>query len=410
MSVGRTAEDPADGGPVPEMMELGPPPAGNPAASRAVVAYPPRVAARSVAPAVPDESGYAVAGSDVPSGVPQAAPATSANSQESGSAGSPEAGGDPSALPLYRRMQILRQSPFAAASAKAATDSSAEAAPRPGAARPTPLTPAERAALSNPSDTDRAPVALEAPPGVHSNGPTPVLTSNSPASVISSTGPTPAPVGPADVTAPGAKPLPNVLLSRQSPNLSVETAGPRKIVVGHEAAYQVTVSNSAEVVAEELIVTMDLPAWAEVSGAEVSSGTSEVPAAAAPSHQVLCAWRLEAKGRERLRLRIIPRESRPIDLSVRWDYKQAGSQAVIEVQEPKLAIRLEGPRKVLYGHTETYKLRVSNTGTGDAENVVAKLWPLGLGDSASASHNFGTVGAGQDKWIEVELHRARPAP
>jgi uncharacterized repeat protein (TIGR01451 family) len=76
---------------------------------------------------------------------------------------------------------------------------------------------------------------------------------------------------------------------------------------------------------------------------------------------------------------------------------------MIEVQEPKLTLNLDGPREVRFGKRELYKLRVSNLGNGDAENVIIKLFPLGANQGGAASHNFGTVPAGQSRSIEVEL-------
>ena len=102
-------------------------------------------------------------------------------------------------------------------------------------------------------------------------------------------------------------------------------------------------------------------------------------------------------------LRIVPRESRTFDLAVRWDYKPVTSQAVIEVQEPKVAIALEGPRDVLYGKKEIYRLNVSNTGNGDAENVLVTLLPAGTGGNEPISHKLGTLAAGQQEAVEVEL-------
>jgi uncharacterized repeat protein (TIGR01451 family) len=196
----------------------------------------------------------------------------------------------------------------------------------------------------------------------------------------------------------------DVLLARRSPNLSVETIGPRRISVGKESKYELTIVNSGEVSVEELLVTVDLPTWAEVAGSEPSVGQTQTVAAGVAGRQL--QWkllRLDAKSRERLVLRIVPRESRPFDLGVKWTYRQSASQAMIEVQEPKLTLNLEGPREVLFGKKEMYKLRVANTGNGDAENVVIKLYPVGAGQGAAASHNFGTVPAGQERSIEIEL-------
>jgi uncharacterized repeat protein (TIGR01451 family) len=197
----------------------------------------------------------------------------------------------------------------------------------------------------------------------------------------------------------------NVLFVRQSPILSVETVGPRRITVGKVSSYEVKVQNAGQVAAEDVVVTIDLPQSAEVLATEASAGSADsLPASAGASGQV--QWkvgRLEAKGIEKLVLRIVPRESRPIDLIVKWNYTPIESQAVIEVQEPKLAVQLHGPSEVLYGKAEVYRLEIANIGTGAAENVRLSLSPIGPNETRSTTHQLGTVAAGEKKAIEIEL-------
>jgi uncharacterized repeat protein (TIGR01451 family) len=221
-----------------------------------------------------------------------------------------------------------------------------------------------------------------------------------------------------------------VLFVRKAPSLAIETVGPRRISVGKEAVYQVLIQNAGEVAAEDVTVFVTLPPWAEVAGAEASVGTTHaadagaqqeanaprspiasaapmpVPAAVATSSIDSFQWklgRIESKGREKLTLRIIPRESRPFDLAVRWDAKPVPSQATIEVQEAKLALRLDGAREVHFGQKEVYKLRLSNTGNGPAENLAIHLLPVGGSDHQAMSHKLGTLAAGEERVIEVEL-------
>jgi uncharacterized repeat protein (TIGR01451 family) len=196
-----------------------------------------------------------------------------------------------------------------------------------------------------------------------------------------------------------------VLFARQGPQLLVETVGPRRILVGKESTYEITVRNAGEVAAEEVVVTVALPEWADVMGAEASAGaTTSAKAAEQAGPFRWRVGRLEPKAKERLTLRVVPRQSRPFDLGVKWDYTPAASQAQIEVQEPKLAIAFQGPRDVMFGKPELYKLEVSNTGNGDAENVVLALSPTAPGEKpATATHQLGTVAAGQTKTIDVEL-------
>jgi len=195
-----------------------------------------------------------------------------------------------------------------------------------------------------------------------------------------------------------------VLFARESPILNVRTLGPRRISVGKESSYEVLVENLGEMPADNVVVLIGLPEWADVLGAEASTGATLSDRAATGSKQF--RWNvgpLAGRGREKIILRIVPRQSRPIDLAVRWDFTPAASQTVIEVQEPKLALRLGGPREVFFGKKETYTLEISNSGNGPAENVILTLMPLAPGDGAPSNHSLGDLPAGQKKVLEIEL-------
>jgi len=197
----------------------------------------------------------------------------------------------------------------------------------------------------------------------------------------------------------------DVLIARKGPLLSVETIGPKTITVGKEATYEVHILNSGEEAAEELMLYIFLPAWAEVVGAEAGQGTAEAVNLAEPSGKTI-RWNvgtLAAKSRERLVLRIVPAQNRPFDLAVRWQYQPTASQAQIEVQAPKLFLQLDGPREVHYGRKEVYKLKLANTGNGPAENVSLTLLPVGTGENVPATHEVGLLPAGEEKILEVEL-------
>jgi uncharacterized repeat protein (TIGR01451 family) len=234
----------------------------------------------------------------------------------------------------------------------------------------------------------------------------PIATTGAKSETAAQTAGQPAPVEP---KAPGKaeqgkKPQENVLISRKSPILGVETVGPRKITVGKEAAFEVQITNAGEVAAEEVVVFVELPAWADVAGAETSMGIAQSAVAgeaSRPMHWKIGA--LAANGKEKLLLRIIPRESRPFDLAVRWDYKPAASQTMIEVQEPKLAVHMDGPREVFFGKKETFAVKLANTGNGDADNVVVSLVTGAAGENPPILHKIGLLAAGEQKSLAVEL-------
>jgi uncharacterized repeat protein (TIGR01451 family) len=196
----------------------------------------------------------------------------------------------------------------------------------------------------------------------------------------------------------------NMLIARKGPALSVETLGPRRIMVGKEASYEVSMINAGDVSADDLRIFITTPDWAEVVGVETAVG--EAKPTATEQGAGLLVWNLghlDAKGRERLTIRLVPHQSRPFDLAVRWEYRPVASQAAIEVQEPKLALQLEGPREVLYGKKESYRLKLINIGNGKAENVVLTLLPIGGGENVPATHRIGVLGANEEKALDVEL-------
>ncbi len=217
----------------------------------------------------------------------------------------------------------------------------------------------------------------------------------------------PAISSPASVEPGAAAALPSddgrLLMARQGPVLSVETLGPRRITVGRESTYEVSILNSGDVAGEDMVVFVSMPEWAEVAGAETSKGDVAANSAGPSGTLRWNLGHLDAKGRERLTLKIIPRQSRPFDLAVRWEYKPVASQAMIEVQEPRLHLQLEGPREVLYGKQETYRLRLSNVGNGAAENVAIMLMPIGGGENVPATHKLGVLAAGEEKVLDVQL-------
>ena len=307
-------------------------------------------------------------------------------------------------MPLHERLNVFRQSPFG----DTAQTTPSPLGPPPAAAPAEPIAPAQ----PTPAALPTAP-ALSAAPGEAAATPRAQTSPGAPRTPTAATPPAetlsspPADAEPHHLAA--AKPAndaaqePSVLIDHKSPLLTVETIGPRKIVVGKEAAYEVLLQNSGEVAAEEVTVTVGLPDWAEVAGTSASSG--EVHPMRQDHHDP-CRWvlgRIEAHSKEKLALRIIPKQSKPFELAVRWDFKQAASQAMIEVQEPKLTMRLDGPREVFFGKREIYKLRVGNSGNGAAENVLLTLMPLNAGDTHPVTHRLGTINAGDERTIEIEL-------
>ena len=194
-----------------------------------------------------------------------------------------------------------------------------------------------------------------------------------------------------------------VLFTTESPVLSVEVSGPRKVLIGREAPFSVAIRNAGPA-ANNVVVSVHIPSYAEVASVEPTSGTAQ--ASAPGERREPLEWkinRLEAKSTETLNIKLVPRKSTPLDLAVSWTFAPEASQTLVEVQEPKLVMGISGPEEVLYGQSKIYKLTVSNPGNGDTENVTVGLLPIGRAAENPISHRLGTLRAGESRSIDIEL-------
>ncbi|MCA9247654.1 MAG: DUF11 domain-containing protein [Planctomycetales bacterium] len=196
----------------------------------------------------------------------------------------------------------------------------------------------------------------------------------------------------------------NVLMTLAGPQLSAMANGPKRIVVGRQAEYKVIVRNSGEVAADDVVVTVQLPPWVEIVNSNPTRGMAKADEAESLAHKI--EWKLDrlgAGGSESVALQVIPRESKPVNLGVRWDYRQTASETQVVVEEPLLHMVISGPGEANYGETKLYNLTLSNPGTGDAENVVISLLPLGGSHEGRVTHAVGLLKKGETKTIQVEL-------
>ncbi len=200
-----------------------------------------------------------------------------------------------------------------------------------------------------------------------------------------------------------ARAVGGVLFSTESPVLSVEATGPRKVLIGKESQFVVKIRNSGAA-ANNVVVSVAIPSFAEVISAQATVGAAHM-SAVADRRQPL-EWkidRLDAKSGATLTLKLVPRKSTPFDLAVQWTFTPDSTQTLVEVQEPKLAMAIAGPEDVLFGESKVYKLTVSNPGNGDTENVTVGLLPLGHSSDSAANHRLGTLKAGEARNIDIEL-------
>ena len=214
--------------------------------------------------------------------------------------------------------------------------------------------------------------------------------------VAPSAEPTPPPVHTPPRPQTAATPVaPGVLLRNAAPSLSFETSGPRSIILGQEASYQVTMVNRGDADAANVVCQVRLPEWADVVSQSATNGAPNLERSAHEDQQV--RWEissLAAGARETLTLRIVPRDSRPFDLAVGWTFQPDRAAAQIEVKEPKIELQLSGSEEIDYGATDVYTITISNPGTGTAENVVLNLMPMSSNQQVAGSKALGSIAPG----------------
>jgi len=201
-----------------------------------------------------------------------------------------------------------------------------------------------------------------------------------------------------------ALPTRRVLQTSRQPVIVSHVEGPRSILVGREATYQVTLENTSDVTSSDLSAEIRVPEWAELVDAMSTSGVVERVSEGVNAGAL--QWKLSKlapHSSQALRLRLIPHSGRPLQLGVRWSQAPMESEAIIEVQEPKLELAISGPREVHFGKPQRYRLTLSNPGTGVTEKVSVRLVPPG-GDAQDATTQLiGDLQPGEVKDIDLEL-------
>ena len=201
---------------------------------------------------------------------------------------------------------------------------------------------------------------------------------------------------------------PGVLIARKSPVLSVQTKGPRHIAIGKEAAYEVQIQNAGEVAAEEVVVFVGLPESADIAGVEASAGTSRV----SPPRQ---------------RRHVDPMEPQPLGGQGAGEVGAAAGAPAEPALRPGGPLGLQGGRLAShdrgagaetgpppggavggpYGKKEVFKLKLSNSGNGAAENVLLTLLPAGQRGQSAGFPPHGLAGRRRGAGVGSGVDRPR---
>ncbi|TWU47218.1 Large cysteine-rich periplasmic protein OmcB [Rubripirellula tenax] len=190
------------------------------------------------------------------------------------------------------------------------------------------------------------------------------------------------------------------MASSELPGIRVVTRGPSEVTVRQTNEYEIRVENRGSIDAEGLIVRAMIPDWAEVRGQNATRGQVDSQGEGTVERLVWKIDHLPAGASEQMFIRLMAARSGTHDVDVDWTLMPQKSVAQIKVQEPRLDLAIEGPDEVIYGQSQTYKVRVLNPGDGVAPNVVFTLSP---NSATPQSQRIGDIPAGKEAQFEVEL-------
>ncbi len=187
-----------------------------------------------------------------------------------------------------------------------------------------------------------------------------------------------------------------------SPRLRLETRGPQALNLGKESRYYVDLFNEGETDAPEVQVRLVLPASVTVQ--QLGEGASVQPDAA--GQRVL--WvvpTVQGRGRATLELSLIATEAKTFELACDWAFRPAGFKASVAVRQPQLQVAVTGPGELGFGEEKSFRVTVSNVGTGEAENVLVVTTATG---NREQKLDVGTLSAGSQKEFNVSFVANQP--
>ncbi len=191
-------------------------------------------------------------------------------------------------------------------------------------------------------------------------------------------------------------------LHRESsvPGVKVTVNGPSSILVDDQGSYEVIAKNEGTETLNGLIVRVAVPTHVNIGDVVVADGSAH-PDNDQDGNTVI--WELgtiPAGGIRTAKLMLKTSKAEHFALGVEWTLLPQNEEMKIEVQQPQLAIALEGPTEVIFGKPQMYRIRVRNPGNADVRAVSIAVTAELYGSNQT---EIGDVVAGSERIVEVEL-------
>jgi len=184
------------------------------------------------------------------------------------------------------------------------------------------------------------------------------------------------------------------------PSVKVNVNGPSALLVNQEASYDVIAKNDGRSPLNGLAVRVAVPTHVTVGQFSASAGTAQLDNDQDGNAIVWQLEQLEAGESKNLRLILQSPKPEHFALGLEWTLMPQLAELQLQVQQPQLAVAIEGPSEVEFGKPQTYRIRVKNPGNADVKAVSIALTAEPYGSNQS---DIGDVAAGAERVVEVEM-------
>ncbi|AMV26621.1 Large cysteine-rich periplasmic protein OmcB precursor [Gemmata sp. SH-PL17] len=203
------------------------------------------------------------------------------------------------------------------------------------------------------------------------------------------------PPGPSVSTAPAGAPLP----SRVSQSVTIDAVCPDSVVFNSEWRYEIVVRNTGNVVVQNVRVEDDIPAGAQYIG-------SDPPAEVSGDKLVWALGSMDGATEKRIAVRVRPTEEGELRSRATVTYS-ASVDAKTKVTRPRLAVTVGCPEVARAGEEPVFKIKVTNSGTGPAQQLVFRaLLSEGLDYRDQGKElvtKLASLPAGESRTVELQL-------
>jgi hypothetical protein len=195
-------------------------------------------------------------------------------------------------------------------------------------------------------------------------------------------------------------PIASVQKEMALPGVRVLVNGPTSMLVNQDGSYELIVKNEGTEPLNGLAMRVAVPHHVTLGKTTVSGGSTQTDNDQDGNAVV---WELDhvpTGGSKSIQLVMQTSKPEHFALGVEWTVLPQSTELQIQVQQPQLALALEGPSEVEFGKPQMYRIRVRNPGNSDAKAVLVTLSAEPYGDNQS---DIGDVAAGSERIVEVEL-------